>query len=212
MPLTGPQLGRIHKAILAMTDGQQRTATHIVMQRPDLDALPEIAAPPSGYTLRTLRDERDLEPLAATLSAAFAKPWDVARVRAKLTEAPDVKAVYVVAWQGQPVATVSSLTLPDRFPGSGIVHWLGTQPGHAQRGLGSVLMTRVLHDFVQRGCRDAVLETDDERLPAIALYLKFGFIPVYAVQGENHRGRWSAIFRALLRRGPGGRVAPWASG
>lgn len=195
-----------------MTDEQQQPKTHIVMLRPHLDGLPQIAALPLGYTLRSVQAEDDLGPLAATLSAAFARPWDVVRVKMKLTEDPEVNAVYVVTWQGKPVATGSSLAQPDRFPGSGIVHWLGTQPGHAQRGLGSALMARVLHDFVGRGYRDAVLETDDDRLPAIALYLKFGFIPVYEVKGEDHRRRWSGIFQTLLRRGPDRRNVAPASG
>ena len=43
-----------------------------------------------------------------------------------------------------------------------------------------------------------MLQTDDFRLPAIRMYLKLGFTPVYEVEGEDHRARWSAVFERLL--------------
>ena len=45
------------------------------------------------------------------------------------------------------------------------------------------------------------LETDDHRLPAIAAYLRLGYVPQYTE--ADHEGRWSAIFTQLAdgRRG-----------
>jgi mycothiol synthase len=40
-----------------------------------------------------------------------------------------------------------------------------------------------------------VLETDDERLPAIKVYLALGYVPQYP--DASHEDRWSKIFRAL---------------
>lgn len=172
--------------------------TSLLLHRPDLSDLAAIPALPNGYELRAFAGEGDLAPLSITLSEAFGDPWPAERVRTELTEAPDVKAVYVVAWQGEPVATASSRYLPDCFPRSGYVHWVGTRPLHARKGLSAALMARVLQDFVERGYEDAVLETEDFRLSALRLYLKLGFLPVYEVRGEDHRERWAAIFRALL--------------
>ena len=168
------------------------------MRRPHLRDAPAVPPPPPGYELRTFGGETDLEPLAATLTAAFGEPWGVEAVRRVLTESPDVRAVYVAAHGGRPVATASSRYLPERFGGSGIVHWVGTHPEHAGRGLGLALVARVLDDFAERGYPDAVLQTDDFRLPAIRMYLKLGFTPVYEVEGEDHRARWSAVFERLL--------------
>ena len=61
-------------------------------------------------------------------------------------------------------------------------------------------MERVLHDFAERGDRQAVLETDDQRLAAIRRYLAFGFLPMYENQGEDLRPRWSAVMQALSTR------------
>ena len=72
----------------------------LLMCRPHLEDRPAVYPLPDGYLLRLLKDDGDLEALAATLSAAFDDPWDVARVRNELADASDVKAIYVVTWQG----------------------------------------------------------------------------------------------------------------
>ena len=172
----------------------------LLMLRPHLRDLPPMPPLPAGYQLRLAASESDEEALAAVLAAAFANPWDPASVRRKLTAALDVRAVYVVTWQDHPVATAASRSLPDRFPGSGYVHWVGTHPEHQRRGLAATLLARLLRDFAERGDRDAVLETDDFRLPALRAYLACGFLPVYDVAGEDHRARWSAVFQALGAR------------
>jgi len=56
----------------------------------------------------------------------------------------------------------------------------------------------VLKAMASRGDTDAMLETDDARIPAIRSYLALGFTPVYAPdddQGLDHRHRWSAVLR-----------------
>ncbi|CAA9540561.1 MAG: hypothetical protein AVDCRST_MAG49-804 [uncultured Thermomicrobiales bacterium] len=171
---------------------------HLVMRRPHLRDLPPVNPLPPGYELRLAAGDDDLAPLAATLTAAFDDPWDADRVRRSLTEAPDVPAVYVVAWRGRPVATASSRWLPARFPDAGVVHWVATHPEHARRGLGAALVAHVLHDFVGRGHDAAALETDEYRIPALRTYLRAGFLPDYEVAGEDHRARWSAAMPGVL--------------
>jgi mycothiol synthase len=168
------------------------------MRRPHLRDLPTVPPLSAGYALRVAAGERDAAALAAVLTAAFDDAWTADRVRRTLTDAPDVRAVYLVESQGHPVATASSRWLPDRFPGAGVVHWVGTHPDHARLGLGSVLLRRVLLDFGERGDPEAVLQTDTFRLPAIRAYLRFGFVPVYRVDGVDHQDRWSAVFQALF--------------
>jgi mycothiol synthase len=173
---------------------------HIVMRRPHLRDLPAPAPLAEGYRLRAFAGAADLAPLAEALTSAFGFTWSEERVRVKLTEAADVRAVYVVDWRGRPVATASSRSLPELYPGAGYVHWVGTHQEHSRKGLSAALMGRVLRDFAARGDRDALLETDDMRLPAIRLYLKFGFVPVYQAHGEDHTERWSAILQGLFAR------------
>jgi mycothiol synthase len=172
----------------------------LLMRRPDLDGEPQVPALPAGYELREATPE-DNAALAQLLTAAFPEldAWTPQDVADRLTAAPDVDAVYVIIHGGVPVATASSRHDHDRFPGTGYVHWVGVLPGHTGRRLGSALMDQMLVDFRARGYRDAVLETDDFRLPAIRIYLRHGYVPITEdVKGENHLARWSAVLPRVL--------------
>lgn len=177
-----------------MSNEEKRTS--LLLRRPHLEDIPERALP-AGYVLR-LAEPADDEAIAETLRESFAEPWDVELVRTRLTRAEDVVAVYVVAYDGRVVATASSRWVPDTYPGAGYVHWVGTHPAHARKGLAAALLVELLNHFREVGRTDSVLQTDDHRHPAIRSYLRLGYTPVYEVDGEDHRQRWSAIFQALL--------------
>ena len=168
----------------------------ISMVRPHLEGVPRRRLP-DGYVLRSLAQD-DEPQLAALLSSAFEGEWDVSRVSATLTRAPDVKAVYGVFRRHQLVATASSQHRPDRDPDAGFVHWVATHPEHRGQGLSSALLEQVLNDFDTRGYSSARLDTQPERLAAIRVYLKFGFVPEYEVAGVDQKAVWSSIFSALL--------------
>lgn len=176
----------------------------LLMFRPHLSDIPGAGVVAEGYEIRPFGPGDDLSSLAETLTGAFEEEWTTERLRERLTEAPGVRAIYAAFRDGKAVATASSRLLPERYPGTGIVHWVGTHPDHLRRGLGSALMERVLRDFAERGDREALLETDDHRLPAIRRYLAFGFLPLYENQGEDLRPRWSTVMQALGARQPVG--------
>jgi mycothiol synthase len=183
-------------------DGAIEYRHSLVLLRPSVDDIP-VRDVPDGYEVR-LAVSADEPSIAETLTAAFeptstqTQVFDVARVRRELTEAPDVDATYVAVWQGRAVATASSRWLPERFPGAGYVHWVGTDPAHKRRGLAGAVLGEVFAHFAKVGRTHAVLETEDHRLPALHSYLRLGFTPVYEVAGEDHRPRWSAIFQQLI--------------
>jgi len=183
-------------------DGAVAYTHSLLLLRPSVDDFP-VRTVPDGYEIR-LAVPADEPAIAETLTAAFEptstqpQRFDVDRVRRDLTEAPDVDATFIAVWQGRAVATASSRWLPERFPGAGYVHWVGTDPEHKRRGLAGALLGAVFAHFAEVGRTHAVLETDDHRLPALHSYLRLGFTPVYEVAGEDHRPRWSAIFQRLL--------------
>ncbi|HZO90601.1 MAG TPA: GNAT family N-acetyltransferase [Chthonomonadaceae bacterium] len=168
----------------------------LLMRRPNLDDLPPIPPLPPGYTLREYQPG-DLEGLAALMRKAFEDPqWTPEKVRQALINAPDVVKTFVIDYQGIPVATASARLLPDQYPGSGYVHWVAADPDHRGQRLGYAVTLAVLHEFVRRGCKDAVLETDDHRLAAIKTYQNLGFVPEH--RHESHPERWAEIIARLL--------------
>ena len=169
----------------------------LVMRRPHLDDLQDSAPLPDGYVLRPYA-AGDQASLIATLAESFHEFWDEARLARELTASPDVHTVYVVAHGDRVVGTAASRYVPARFPAAGYVHWVGVASAHLRRGLAAALLGRVLAEFRQRGYPQAVLETDDFRIPAIRAYLKFGFLPEYDVRGEDHRPRWSRVMAGVV--------------
>jgi predicted dehydrogenase/ribosomal protein S18 acetylase RimI-like enzyme len=165
----------------------------LVMRLPAGLAVAPPAAPP-GYVLRRA-DAGDAAALARCMDLAFGG-WDAERVRAQFLEAPDVQSTFVaVDGSGRVVACASHREVPERFPGATYLHWVAADPCHAGHGLGAAVSAAVVAFGRAAGARDAVLETDDHRLPAIATYLGLGFAPEYRHPG--HPGRWAAVLQQL---------------
>jgi mycothiol synthase len=174
----------------------------LLMRRPDLADLPPA---PAGIESAAAAD---VAGLASLLAAAFDEPWDGDRVRRDLLDDPTVKRTLIMRDGGAIVATASARVLPSDYPGAGYVHWVASDPTHRGRGLGFAATLAVLHEFLAEGLTEAVLETDDQRLSAITVYLGLGFVPQY--RDESHQLRWSKIFTALNdeRRRAGRKTQP----
>lgn len=167
------------------------------MRRPDLRALPTLELP-AEVSLRKAQRE-DGPQLASLLETAFADAsWTLERVNRALLEAPDVVRTLLLIEDREIIATASARLAPERFPGSGYLHWVAADPDRSGRGLGRAISLAVLHTFAELGCGGAVLETDDHRLPAIRTYLNLGFTPEEA--DPSHPERWQAIHEALAAR------------
>ncbi len=77
----------------------------------------------------------------------------------------------------------------------GYLPMVAVTPRYRGRGLGRYISLAALLHMRERGCREAVLDTDDYRLPAIRTYLALGFVP--DMLEADHAERWRAIFAEL---------------
>ena len=169
------------------------------MRRPDLSGLPGLPTPRSGWTLRTLRsdDANELASFANVLQKAFAdESWTPEKAFTALPGDPTVQTTFVILNGPEIIATASARLLPERYPGSGYVHWVAADPAFAGQGLGHAVTLAVLHEFVRLGCHDSVLTTDDFRLPAIKTYWNLGFRPDFT--HESQRERWASVTAQLF--------------
>ena len=169
----------------------------LFMRRPDLDGLPDRPSLPPATDLRTAGPE-DADGLAALLASAFGPEWTADKVRHELVHAVDVESTFVVTLRGTPAATASARLLPEVYPGSGYLHWVGTHAAHRGRGFGRAVSLAALYRFRELGCRDAVLETDPHRWPAIRLYLELGFRPENV--DPEHPEVWRSVLAELAGR------------
>lgn len=176
--------------------------TQLFMRRPDLTGLPASVVAPAGFGLRTadVEDDVDSKQLATVLTEAFGEPWTPGRVRTAFSRKEGVQATYVATADQHIVGTASVRLLPDLYPDTGYVHWVGVLPAQQGKKLGQLVTERVLVHFDSLGLTAAVLETDDFRLPAITTYLRLGFVPEY--RHPDHQKRWSAILRTIVQPRP----------
>ncbi len=167
------------------------------MRRPTLADLPPVVMPPP-YRLRTYRtgDETAwLEIMRATIGPS----WTAQRWEADVIGRPQFDpAGLFFAEHGQTiVGSACAWRLVPAKRVSGYVHMVGVSPAYQGHKLGYWLTLSTLHYFHRAGLRDAILDTEDHRLPAIELYLRLGFepLPTHA----THLGRWHEILRELGR-------------
>jgi ribosomal protein S18 acetylase RimI-like enzyme len=62
-------------------------------------------------------------------------------------------------------------------PGLARLGWIGVRPSHQRQGVGKALMQKVIEHCRAKGCHKITLYTLPVLIPAINLYLKFGFVP-----------------------------------
>jgi mycothiol synthase len=168
----------------------------LFMRLPELSDLPPTPPLPAGYTVRAAVPA-DHDQISAVLSEAFGDTWDAARVAEEFSPGNGVEATYVVVSPAGVVATAAARRLPDRYPEAGYLHYVGARSGERGRRLGEMVTRRVLVHFADSGLDQAVLETDDFRLPAVRTYLRLGFVPEPRAAGDPIR--WSNVLRKLTR-------------
>jgi predicted dehydrogenase/GNAT superfamily N-acetyltransferase len=176
---------------------KEQPATQIRMVWPASEgiAIPTITLP-SGYELRTYRDEDKANYIALLKKAGF-DGWDHDRLQGLLRKTlPEGLFLIEHVSSGELVATSVATHNPiDGMPYGGELGWVAGAPEHAGKGLGYAVCAAVIRRFLQAGYRNIYLYTDDFRLPALKTYLKLGFRPWMYCDGMEQR--WNAIFKIL---------------
>lgn len=172
-----------------------RKSPQLYMIRNDLRDLPPIILPP-GCCVRSFHEGDGLAWTRIIAASFEARPgqYDFDSVmRADPAFRPD--RVFFIERDGVPVATASAWHKPGKWGESGVVHYVGVLPGHRGMKLGYWVTLRTMRRFVGEDRTQAILETDDFRLPAIKTYLNLGFVPL--VRHPSHPDRWRTVFVAL---------------
>jgi len=168
------------------------SSPQLFMRRKELVTLPSIEVL-NGYTLRHFipGDEVAWERI---IEDSF--NWKMGfEDTIKSDKYCEEKNVLFLCHDGIPVATATAKYNPEYGDNTGYVHMVGVLSSQKRKGLGILISLAVLHLMFKDGKQDAVLQTDDFRIPAIKTYLKLGFLP--EIIHENQEQRWDSIFEKL---------------
>ena len=151
----------------------------LYMVRPHMEDIPQVSLP-EGFRFRALHPdegglwtdiERDAEeyfPIEGTLFAnQFGDDPQALRWRSYIVEDE----------RGVGIATITSwYNRTYKGEDYGQIHWVAVRKAYWNRGLGKAMMTHALNRMAEWHDK-AFLGTQSKRLPAIKIYLDFGFVP-----------------------------------
>ena len=170
----------------------------VAMVREDMEAIPQFALP-HPFTFRWYQpgDEKEwtrIHVLADkwndTGDDLFGKQFGEDEM--VLRE----RQLYICADDGNAVGTATTWWRDDPEGRKwGLLHWVAIVPEFQGRGLAKPLLTAVMNRMVELGHPRAYLTTATQRLPAINLYLKFGFLP--EPRNEEELAAWKEVRQIL---------------
>ena len=102
---------------------------------------------------------------------------------------------YVMEPLGRTIGTAAAWFKEIAGERIGRVHWVAVVPEFQKRGLGKAMMSFCCRRLKELGHRQAFLSTSSVRIPAIKLYLQFGFEP--CTKSDQEEALWKQI-RAQL--------------
>jgi GNAT superfamily N-acetyltransferase len=152
----------------------------IMMVRQDLDDIP-LYPLPTPYTFRGYKpgDEvlwRELQAAADRYNEITPQLFgrEFGSDPARLAE----RQLYLCERDGRPVGT-STAWVDEHFqdPTYGRIHWVAILPAWQGQGLAKPLLSLTCQRLKALGHQRAYLTTESARIPALNLYLKFGFKP-----------------------------------
>jgi len=182
--------------------GEKRKGWNVRMVRPDLRSLPRFDLP-EGFALRRYvqGDEKawlDIHRRSDWLSRhddeSFRRQFG--RDEAMLAD----RQYYLVCPDGEPIGTATAWFDNDYAGLSwGRLHWVAIVPEFQGRGLAKPLVAAACERMATLGHERALLDTNTERVAAIGLYLRFGFVP--DIRHEQDVTAWR-LMRDRLPDGP----------
>ena len=148
------------------------------------------AAIPAGFTLRSLAGAYEANAYVALHRAAFKSTlmtlnWRLRTLRA-LQYRPGLDLV-AVAPDGQLVGFCVGWLDDERYIGQ--VEPIGVHPNFQHLGLGRALLIEMLRRFKAHNASSVLVETENTRLEAQALYASVGFRPFHTI---IRKGKWAS--------------------
>ncbi|MEZ4869796.1 MAG: GNAT family N-acetyltransferase [Caldilineaceae bacterium] len=173
---------------------------NVSMVRATLDGLPHYTLP-APYTLRWYQPGDEKYWVAIHVAAdpyhTFTDETFIREFGAEQALLP-ARQAYLCNAAGTPVGTTTAWFYTDEENEAyGLVHWVAVDPAQQGRGLSKPLLAFACRRLQELGYPRAYLNTSTGRLPAIGLYLKFGFVPKMRRDREYTLHAWRQVNERL---------------
>lgn len=150
---------------------------------------------PEGFELTVFKPGDEDKYLQLMRSAGF--PWTQESVANTLSAALPEGIFFIKEKKtGELAATAMANRLPPKsYKTGGELGWVAASPQYKGKGFGRLVCQAVLDRFRRENYREVYLLTDDNRLPALATYLKMGWEPLFS--DPSMPERWKKIRQEL---------------
>jgi len=165
----------------------------IRMIRKNLDAIPEYSVP-TGYSIRWYQPgDEQLWRKIHLFADKYTQVTPDLFVREFGSNIPMLaeRQCFLIDSKGFPIGTASAWFDNRDEQSPGRIHWIAIIPEEQGKGLAKTLLSTVCNRLKKLGHSNAYLTTQTVRIPAINLYLKFGFAP--AIESERDRQIWQRL-------------------
>lgn len=160
---------------------------YIHMSHPLTEPLPESALPGS-FTIRPFAGEREVSEYVELHRAAFESTSMTCDWRLRTLSMPQYRPeldIVAVASDGSLAGFCVGWFNAERHTGQ--VEPLGVHPRFHHMGLGRTLLLESLRRFKAHGANTVLVETNDDRVPALNAYKSVGFRPIHTIY---RKGLW----------------------
>jgi GNAT superfamily N-acetyltransferase len=184
-----------------MTTGNPSTeAIAVGMIRETLDNLPHFDLP-APYSLRWYQPGDEVAWVEIHQAADPTHTYDLAKFAREFTEADlpllPMRQAYLCDGEGKAIGTTTAWFYEIEQKPIGLVHWVAIHPQHQGKGLANPLLALICQRLRMLGHTQGYLNTSTARIPAIGLYLKFGFVPHSRGDITKARLAWSLVRQSL---------------
>ena len=169
----------------------------IRMIRENLDNIPDFGLP-DGYAIRWFQpgDEKSWHKIHLLADKYTVVTLDLFEKEfGSNTRMLAERQCFLLDCKDSPIGTASAWFDDCSKQSSGRIHWVAIIPAEQGKGLAKPLLSTVCNRLKALGHPRAHLTTQTVRIPAINLYLTFGFVP--AIDSERDRQMWQRLQKYL---------------
>ncbi len=143
-----------------------------------------------GMTVEQFKDSylKTIAPARAVADWEFPWLYDDKRI-------PDDGFFVVVSEEINRIVATAAIQIGEYKPGTATLHMVYSDPDHRGKRLGEIVTVAAMRYVYEHNIPVMYLETDEHRIPALKIYLRQGFRPLY--NDTDMEGRWAGIFDTL---------------